>query len=282
MHSEIFRAATAVEAVGPPPDGARGSVGRFSATVPPKWDVVGNTNGGYLQALAARAGSRAAEGRPPASVTTHYLSPVRPGPVLIDTVVHKRGNRFTTVSITVREAEGEERPLLQTIGSFGEAGVVDGIEHSLIEPPTIPSPDDCTPVPGGDLFPPPLMYQLELRVHPDDAAFTAGRLSFEGWVRLHGDEPITRLALLLFTDVFPPTAFNAQLPVAWAPTIELTTHVRGVPRQGWIQCRFSGHHVADGLMAEDGELWDETGRLVAQSRQLAMVPDAERGDAGAA
>ena len=277
---KVFAAATAVTPMGAPPDGSQGSTGTFSATIPPGWDVAGNTNGGYLQALAARAGSQAAEGRPPASVTTHYLSPARPGPVVIETVVHKRGNRFSTVSISVTDAGSAEdgthgqRPLVHTVGSFGEAGVTDGVEHSLIEPPSIPSPDECIAVPGGDSFPPPLMHQLELRIHPDDASFAAGRLKFDGWVRLLDDEPITQLALLLFTDVFPPTAFNAQLPIAWAPTIELTTHVRAVPQPGWVQCRFRGHHVSGGLMAEDGELWDEAGRLVARCRQLAMVPEA--------
>lgn len=276
----VFAAATAVAPIGTPPDGSQGSAGQFSATITPGWDVAGNTNGGYLQALAARAGSRAAEGRPPASVTTHYLSPAGPGPVVIDTVVHKRGNRFSTVSITVNEADSADgrRTLLHTVGAFGEAGVSDGVEHSLIEPPSIPSPDECIRMPGGDSFPPPLMHQLELRIHPDDASFSAGRLKFDGWVRLLDDEPITQLALLLFTDVFPPTAFNAQLPIAWAPTVELTTHIRAAPRTGWVQCRFRGRHVSGGLMAEDGELWDQTGRLVAQCRQLAMVPEAREPD----
>lgn len=76
-------------------------------------------------------------------------------------------------------------------------------------------------------------------------------------------------------DVFPPTAFNARLPVTWVPTVELTTHIRRRPEPGWLRCRFISRHIAGGFMEEDGEVWDRSGRLVAQSRQLALVPRTE-------
>ena len=48
------------------------------------WDIGGNANGGYLMALAAQ-GLRNLAGRPdPISMTGHYLSPGRPGPVHVD------------------------------------------------------------------------------------------------------------------------------------------------------------------------------------------------------
>ena len=54
-------------------------------------------------------------------------------------------------------------------------------------------------------------------------------------------------------------------------TIELSVHVRGVPAPGWLACRASTRHVIDGYHDEDFEIWDSTGRLVAQSRQLAVL-----------
>lgn len=65
---------------------------------------------------------------------------------------------------------------------------------------------------------------------------------------------------------------NANMPIAWAPTIEMTTHVRGLPEPGWPRCRFATRFISGGMLAEDGEIWDESGTLVAQSRQLALVP----------
>jgi hypothetical protein len=31
-------------------------------------------------------------------------------------------------------------------------------------------------------------------------------------------------------------AFNARLPVAWTPTVELTAHIRASPAPGWLRC----------------------------------------------
>ena len=78
---------------------------------------MGNANGGYLPAIAARAPSEAADGRIPASITAHFLAPGRPGPVGVDTYVEKRGRRFTTVSAKMAD---ETRPVLAMLGSFAD------------------------------------------------------------------------------------------------------------------------------------------------------------------
>jgi acyl-CoA thioesterase len=52
----------------------------------------------------------------------------------------------------------------------------------------------------------------------------------------------------------------------------MTTHVRAMPAPGWLRCRFTTRFVTGGLLEEDGEIWDQSGRLVALSRQLALVP----------
>jgi acyl-CoA thioesterase len=52
----------------------------------------------------------------------------------------------------------------------------------------------------------------------------------------------------------------------------MTTQVRAAPADGWLRCQFTTRFVSGGLLEEDGEIWDESGRLVALSRQLALVP----------
>ena len=55
----------------------------------------------------------------------------------------------------------------------------------------------------------------------------------------------------------------------WHPTLN---HVRERPVPGWLRARFTTRFVTGGFLEEDGELWDAADRLVAQSRQLALLP----------
>ena len=262
-----FSAATAVV---PDPD----LPGRWSGNVEAGWDVVGNAHGGYLLSIAARALSSATERPDPVTITAHYLSPGRPGPVTVDTTVLRAGRRFATANATVIAGD---RPLLAVLGTFGDLGdEVRGPELVSGGPPDLPAPDDCVRVVPGDPFPPAFMAKVDLRLHPDDARFLGGTRSgtprIRGWFRLLDDEPMTTNSLLCAVDAFPPTIFNSDLPIGWTPTVELTAHVRARPEPGWMACGFTTMFVSGGFLEADGEIWDRTGRLGAQSRQLALVP----------
>ena len=103
-------------------------------------------------------------------------------------------------------------------------------------------------------------------------AAAAARLS--GWIRfIDGREP-DALACLLMADAFPPAVFGLLGLVGWVPTIELTVHLRRRPVPGWLLGRFWSQDLSDGRVIEDGALWDASGQLVVQSRQLALVRQA--------
>lgn len=247
----------------------------FAGEVQPDWDIFGVANGGYLMAIAARAMSETADGRVPVSLTAHFIRPVSPGPVEVSVETVKTGRTFSTLSARFT-AEQESMTLL---GSFAEPGTLgDETLYVAAGPPEMPPPEMCPrALPAVDApLPPPLMAQFEERLHPDDAGPVEGRPSggavMRGWLRLHDDEPVDTFALFLVADAFPPAVFNARLPLAWTPTLEMTTHIRAMPTPGWLRARFATRFVGGGLLEEDGEIWDETGRLVALSRQLALVP----------
>lgn len=40
---------------------------------------------------------------------------------------------------------------------------------------------------------------------------------------------------------------------------------------GWLACRSSTRHLLNGTHDEDFEIWDSSGQLVAQARQLALL-----------
>jgi acyl-CoA thioesterase len=264
-----FAEATAVRPVGD---------GSYAADIRPGWDIGGNANGGYLLAIAARAMADTA-GRPdPITLTAHYLAPGKVGPVTVQPEAVKVGKRFTTVRALLVAAD--DRPLLAVLGTFGDLVPTGGeAPPSRVEdgPPELPPPDDCVPlIPGGSGMPPPFAGNVDIRMHPDDAGFARGRpsgqMQVRGWFRLPEGQSLDTFALVLATDAYPPTIFNTDLPVAWTPTVELTAHVRARPTAGWLRCAFTTRFVTGGFLEEDGVVWDATGTLVAQSRQLALVP----------
>ena len=125
-----------------------------------------------------------------------------------------------------------------------------------------------------------------MRLRPGDDGFRTGtptgRAEIAGWFALAAEEPIDEIGLLLVADALAPAIFNSGLPFAWVPTVELTVHIRATPAPGPLRCVFRTRFVAGGMLEEDGEIWDATGTLVAQSRQLALTPRSCLAAAGAA
>lgn len=245
----------------------------FVGAVPPRWDIAGNVNGGALLSIAA-AGLRRMVGRPdPVSITAHYLAPGRAGPVELQGEVAKAGRRFATATGVLRQGE---RDLLRVIGTFGDvAAMAGGFRHVTGAPPVLAPIDECVP---REIAAPEVVFQERVRLllDPSCAGFwhgtKSGRAEVLGWIGLADGRPIDTLALLLIADALPPTVFNLEAPAGWVPTVELTVHVRAVPAPGPLRVRVHTQFVHGGLFEEDGEYWDSDGTLVAQSRQLALLP----------
>lgn len=272
----VFANATAVTAMSSVRTDAGQTVTSYAADVHPGWDIGGNANGGYLMAIAGRAMADAV-GRPPVTLTAHYLRPAGVGPCEIDVVTVRSGRRFATATASLTMASGQ---ILQLVGTFGEQ--TPGGPSLATEPPAdLPDYDDCELPPLPTEGPgPEMMQRLAVRIRPGDEGFRTGnptgRPEIRGWFAFADvdaeAEPIDAIGLLLVADAFPPPVFNTTLPIAWVPTVELTVHVRGIPAPGPLRCRFRSRFIHDGLLDEDGEIWDSTGTLVAQSRQLALLP----------
>lgn len=239
------------------------------------WDIGGNANGGYLLALAAN-GLRSIADRPdPVTVTAHYLAPGRPGPARVVGGIVKAGKRFACVSGSL---VSDDRTVIQVLATFGDLAEPDSAVTAMrAGPPELPPIERCRPRRAGDGgFPVALMQHLRVHLHPAHAGFLDGTRSgggaIAGWFEFADDRPIDTLALLLVADAFPPAVFDLDVPSAWVPTIELTVHVRARPVAGPLRCVFRTRFVHGGLLEEDGEVWDANDTLVAQSRQLALLP----------
>ncbi|MGH9133377.1 MAG: thioesterase family protein [Ilumatobacteraceae bacterium] len=246
--------------------------GSYAAAVTPGWDIGGSANGGYLLSICGRAMS-AVVGRPPLTVTGHFLARAPAGPCTVDVDVVREGRRMATANATLRQ---DGRDVLRVLGTFGHQ-TEDG--PAMIEgaPPDLPPYDECVvPRAPTDDFAPTLFERLAVRLRPGDDGFRlgtpTGRAEIAGWFAFADEQPIDAVALLFVADAFPPPVFNTTLPVGWVPTLELTVHVRGVPAPGPLRCIYRSRFIQGGLLDEDAEMWDSHGVLVAQSRQISLTP----------
>jgi acyl-CoA thioesterase len=244
------------------------------------WNIGDKPNGGYAMAAMARTmcvqtvvdGSAHQD---PVTVTTHYLRPTQPGRASLDTTTLRTGRTFTTA--TAGMSQGDPSTLrIQTLATFGTLTEAGDPTYLAVAPPDIPSPDECLDRAEVQQFPnlSSINTSTEIRLHPETGWLQnkpSGTAQSIGWVRLRDGRDPDPWALLYFADALPPTMFELMADRAWVPTVELTVHVRAKPAPGWILARMTTRHVAGGRFEEDGELWDSTGRLVAQSRQLAMI-----------
>jgi acyl-CoA thioesterase len=97
----------------------------------------------------------------------------------------------------------------------------------------------------------------------------SGDTSATFWVRFKDSRPVDAIAAAVLVDAYPPvTSEIGQLKSA---TVQLTIHLRRRPVSEWVLAHVVTRHVIDGYHDEDVELWDENGRLFAQSRQLAIL-----------
>ena len=250
--------------------------GRWSADLAEGWDIFGVTNGGYLMSIATRAMEAESGGRTLISATGSYVNPANAGRVDVDVEVLKEGRSLSTLRATISR---DARDLVYVTGVFSDPDGERSDAHLVLaEPPDLPSPEECVEViPAEDApFPPPFTGKIDLRIHPEDARAVEGVKTgvplVRGWFRLRDDEPLNAHSVVLATDAMPPAIFNAELTIGWTPTVDLTVQVRNPTPTGWLACRLSSRFITDGMLEEDGEIWDEHGNLVALSRQLALVP----------
>ncbi|MEV4561277.1 thioesterase family protein [Kitasatospora sp. NPDC049285] len=251
--------------------------GRYDGELGDGWQIGGGVNGGLLLAFAAHAlALEAGPAHPhPLTVSGHYVSPSRPGPATVHTEVIRRGRSLTTGSAALTQ-DGRER--LRVTASFTDLATLDDEVATTALPPAMPPVEQCIGTehaPKEFIEQAALLQRLDLRLDPATVGWALGQPSKEGriqgWFRLADGRPADVLSLLLTADALPPVTFDLGRP-GWAPTISLSVHLRALPAPGWLRVSHSTRNLAGGYFEEDCEIWDENGRLVAQSRQLAMSP----------
>jgi acyl-CoA thioesterase len=253
--------------------------GQYAAELADGWVVGGGVNGGYLLAVMGQALRTALPAKPdPIAVSAHYVSASTPGPATVSVDVRREGGSVATAAVEVVQAGTLRITALATCGDLARFAARAPDVRTTATEPAMPPPDECirsADAPDEVRAFVRMLDRLDLRLDPAHAAWGAGEPGMTGviggWFRWpDGREPDV-LSLLTVCDVLPPVTFDLGMP-GWAPTLELTVQVRASPAPGWLKVRHETRNLAGGMFEEDCEIWDSTGRLVAQSRQLALLP----------
>ncbi len=258
-----FDAATALSGEGPD----------FAAALDGRWDGKAGPNGGFLLALATRAIGRVLPFPDPLVVSGLFLRPGTPGPARVSAEVIRVG-RTTGFGQASLLRDGKE--VLRATAAFTDlatAAARDLPGYNGGRPPVLPAPEQCLGL-HRELDPPStLVDRIEYRCARLPFWAVGGEPSgnpvYEGWMRFADGREPDLFSLPLFVDAVAPAALEAGLGAM--TTVELTVHLRARPRPGWLAFRTLTRYLSGGYHEEDAEIWDSSGQLVAQSRQLALV-----------
>ncbi|MGN0065241.1 MAG: thioesterase family protein [Nocardioides sp.] len=255
----------------------RTSADTFSAVLDGGWSVGGGINGGYQMGVLGTAVSHSLPQHPdPFVLSAYFLSAATAGPAEVQVTPLRPGRTSSTVRAELRQ-DGEVR--LTALATFGDlASLPTDDVRVTAAPPELAPREQCVP---GSMAPEevrrlaPLMERFEMLFDPSCIGWAVGEPSgvgrFTAWFRLADGRDPDPVTLLMVLDALPPVTFDLGRP-GWAPTVELTAHVRAVPAPGWLRITHATRNVGGGMFEEDCEVWDSADRLVAQSRQLAKLP----------
>jgi hypothetical protein len=258
----------------------------FTGDLSPHWTIGPKIHGGVMLSLCAKAAAAAlGEGGPqPIAISANFLWAPDPGPVQLTTTVRKRGRQVSLVDVELSQVVrvGDERSREEQKTAVRAAITLGTPEHDAAPLLSVnPVLDLMTPEPPPDveqIGPGHRLAEInhlavgcDIRpdlsgLHPADGRAPMTRI----WVRPRGEAPDTLFALVC-SDISMPVTF-AVGRTGWAPTVQLTAYLRGVPADGWLRVLCTTTQIGQDWFDEDHTVVDSAGRIVAQSRQLALVP----------
>ena len=261
--------------------------GVYEGELDKHWTIGPKVHGGAMLALCANAARTACSAQSsglepvlqPVAVSASFLSAPDPGAMWLLTSIRKRGRRISVVDVELTQGD---RTAVHAVVNLGEPEHFPPGGHAApllsanpvvgLMPPE--PPDDVAPIGPG--------HPLAGLVHLGEGCDVRPLLSTMGpstdgrppviqmWARPRGVAPDALFALMC-GDLSAPVTYAVDR-TGWAPTVQLTTLLRGLPADGWLRiiatCTEIGHDWFD----EDHTVVDSLGRLVVQARQLAMVP----------
>lgn len=255
------------------------AVSVFDGELNEHWTIGPKVHGGAMLALCANA-ARTCVGVPgvqPIAVSGSFLWAPDPGPLRVVATIRKRGRRVSLVDVELKQGERNAVRAVITLAE-PEHDVAPLLSVNPVVPLMTPDPPPgLEPIgpghPMADIV--HLAHGCDIRPSLTTMAPRAdgGPPVIEYWVRPKEGSPDVLFALLC-GDVSAPVTFGVNR-FGWAPTVQLTAYLRGMPADGWLRVMCTTMQIGQEWFDEDHVVVDCEGRIIVQSRQLALVPQAQ-------
>jgi acyl-CoA thioesterase len=254
--------------------------GLWEADIKPTWTIGEAVHGGCAQCVLVRAAVAESRHRDPVATSAHFLAPTTPGRAEVAVERLREGRTASTLRAVLRQDGIQKIVAHVTVATLDDEAPV-----YQVAPPELPSPAACIPRPGRlpDGSEVRFLEPIEVRVDPRSAGGQreerSGTPEVRGWIRARDDTPPDAAFLVFCVDALPPSVLEVG-GGGWSPTVQLSTYVRALPAPGWLAVTVRGSAVAAGWFDEESEVWDSSGRLVAQARQVGRYRLAAEGTGG--
>jgi len=232
-----------------------------------RWSAMAGVNGGYELAVCLRELGQVMPFPDPLVVSGFFLRPGTPGPAAVAATVFRAGKTTAFGEAVLSRGDKE---IVRATAAFTTLND-EPASFSGGKPPALPPPGECLGSPVGAVPDVTIADRVEYRVPALPGWLNGspgGNPLAEFWIRFRDGREPDLWSLPLFVDAAPPAVMELGV---MSTTIELTVHLRAHPAPGWLACRTYTRYVSGGYHEEDFEIWDSTGTLVAQSRQLALI-----------
>ncbi|KAA8889917.1 thioesterase family protein [Nocardia colli] len=258
--------------------------GRYLGTIGKTWTIGKKVHGGTMVAASAAAGLkwlRAADpalaGMAPIAASSDFLGAPDPGEVEYEVHIRKVGRQICLADANLIQ---NGRTLVRTALTFGHLDDTEprfAREHGdmPVEPPADAVGYDAGSPMGRVVH---VGQAAEVYIDREWARFLDGQTAeprLRLWMRPRAadqqDPEVAMFFAMMSADMSPPVPYNLG-HFGWSPTVQMTTFLRRKPAPGWLRIIATTHEVGARLFDEDQLILDSTGAVVAQSRQLALIP----------
>jgi hypothetical protein len=242
------------------------------------WTIGPKIHGGAMLALCANGartalGDSVPGGAEPVAVSGSFLWAPDPGSMDVVVSIRKRGRRVSLADVELTQGGRTAVRVAVTLGTPDDAAPL--LSANPVVPLMTPEPPNgLEPIGPGHPMADIVHLAHGCDIRPSlitmQPRADGGPPVFEYWVRPKDSAPDLLFALMC-SDVSAPVTFGVNR-MGWAPTIQLTAYLRAIPADGWLRVMCTTTQIGQEWFDEDHVVVDGLGRIIAQSRQLAMVP----------